>query len=167
MNRRRFLFAAFSAIAPFGAAHAERGRLGAAGFVETLYQKQARLLAEQTPLSQEQYIALFSRGMRRLMRAPWHFPKDMLFGPTLNAVFGWGVLPGDEIKLGKVDLVAGDDKGPATVSIEIEHRGEPHKVLVRLVSENGDWRIVNIFYDYSGRNLARNLADHYRGFTAR
>ena len=166
MNRRGFLFAISGAAALFAGArfgHAERGGQSAAGFVETTYQKQARLQNAETPPSQAEYSALFSRGMRQLIHAPRHFPKDMLFGPVLNAFFGWDrVFPGTEVKVGKVTLETGDDSGPVTVRVEIEHHGEPHKVWVRVVKENDDWRIANISYDYG-----KSLVEHYRAFTRR
>ena len=97
------------------------------------------------------------------MRAPRHFPKDMLFGPVLNAFFGWGVFPGAEIRIGRVAQVSSDsDDGPAIVGVEIEHRGEPHTVLVRVVRQRGELRIANISYDNG-----TNLADHYRRFVRR
>jgi hypothetical protein len=165
MNRRQFVFALSGAVALLTATrpgHAECGGLSAAGFVETTYQKQARLQTAETPPSQAEYYALFSRRMRRLMHAPRHFPKNMLFGPVLNAFFGWGVFPGTEVKVGKVTLDSGDDSGPATVRVEIEHHGEPHKVWVRVVNENEDWRIANISYDYG-----KSLVEHYRTITRR
>ena len=163
MNRRAFLLALSGGVALFAATppgRAECGGQSAASFVETLYQKQARLQAKETMLGEEEYQALFARRMRRLMRAPRDFPKNMLFGRVLNAFFGWGVLPFAEVGIGKVALVDGDDSGPATVRVEIEHRGEPHNILVRVVIENGDWRIADISYDNG-----KSLAAHYRDFT--
>ena len=165
MTRRKFFLAISGAVALLAGArsgHAERSGQSAAGFVETTYKKQARLQNAETPPGQAEYYALFSRGMRRLIRAPHHFPKNMLFGPVLNAFFGWGVFPGIEVKVGKVTLETGDDSGPATIRVEIEHHGEPHKVWVRIVNENDDWRIANISYDYG-----KSLVEHYRAFTRR
>ena len=166
MNRRQFCLAFPGAIGLLAGArpgHAECGSSGITEFIETLYQKQARRQAADTALSEDEFRPLFARGMRRLIRAPRHFPKNMLFGPILNAFFGWGVFPGAEVKVGKVALDSGNDAlGPATIRVEIEHRGEPHKVLVHVVSENDDWRIADISYD-SGKSLA----DHYRSITGR
>ncbi len=165
MDRREFLLALPATALPFAMttfARAECGGQSAASFVETLYQKQARLQAAETPPGEAEYQALFSRRMRRLMRAPRHFPKNMLIGRVLNAFFGWGVLPFAEIGIGKVALIDGDDSGPATVRVEIEHRGELHKVLVRVVIENDDWRIADISYDNG-----KSLAAHYRSMTQR
>ncbi len=72
-----------------------------------------------------------------------------------------GALPGAEIRVGKVEHHSGEEEmGPATVRIEIEHRGEPHRILVHVVGPGDDWRIANIIYD-SGKKLL----DHYRSIT--
>jgi hypothetical protein len=163
MNRRGFILTVSGAVALFATTtpgRAECGGESAASFVETQYQKQARLQAERAPLGPEEFEALFSPGMRKLMQAPRLNNPNL--GPLSNAFFGRGVLPGADIKLGKVALVDGDDTGPATVRVEIEHRGERHKVLVRVVIENDDWRIADISYD-SGMSLAA----HYRSMTRR
>lgn len=165
MNRRQFLFALSVSLALLGVSppgHAECGGVSPREFVETTYDKQARLQAERSPLGEEEFTALFSRSVRRLMQAPRNYPKNSTMGPLLNAFFGYGVLPGAAIKVGKVTLESGDELGSATIRVEIEHRGEPHKILVRVVSEDDDWRIADISYD-SGESLA----EHYRGITGR
>jgi Protein of unknown function (DUF3828) len=165
MNRRQFLLAMSGAVALFVAAQPSRAECGGPGiteFIETLYQKQARLQAADTALSEDEFRPLFARGMRRLIRAPRHFPKNMLFGPILNAFFGWGVFPGAEVKVGNIEIDSGDELGPATVRVAIEHHGEPHRILVHVIREKDDWRIANIVYD-SGKSLI----DHYRAFTGR
>jgi hypothetical protein len=163
MNRRQFVFALSGAMTLFAArpGRAECGGVSIREFVETTYYKQARLHAAKTPLSNEGFYALFSPGMRRLMHAPRQYPKNQMMGPLLNAFFGYGVLPGAEIKIGKVERDSGDeDLGPATIRVEIEHRGEPHKILVHVVGPGEDWRIANIIYD-SGKSLL----DHYRSMS--
>ena len=163
MNRRQFVFALSGAmtLSASRAGHAECGGLSVREFVETTYYKQARLHAAKTPLSQDDFHALFSPGMRRQMQAPRQYPKNQMLGPLLNAFFGYGVLPGAEIKVGKVERDSGDeDLGPATIRVEIEHRGEPHKILVHVVGPGEDWRIANIIYD-SGKSLL----EHYRSIT--
>jgi hypothetical protein len=72
------------------------------------------------------------------------------------------VLPGTEIKVGNIEMASGDELGPATVRVEIEHDGEPHKVLVHVIREKDDWRIANIIYD-SGNSLL----GYYRVLTGR
>ena len=165
MNRRQFILALSVAVALLAGArsgHAECGGSGITEFVDITYQKQARLLAAKTPPDNEEFHALFSPGMRALMRAPRRYPKDQMMGPLLNAIFGYGVLPGAEIKVGNIEIDSGDELGPATVRVAIEHRGEPHKILVHVIRENDDWRIANIIYD-SGKSLI----DHYRAITGR
>ncbi len=163
MNRRQFVFAlsATAALLATTAGHAECGGPGHSEFIEMTYQKQARLLAEKTAPNDEEFNSLFSSGMRRLMSAPRRNTRTTAIGPVLNVFFGWGVLPGAEIKVGKIAMVSGDDLGPATFGVEIEHRGERHKVLVHVILENDEWRIANIIYD-SGRSLIA----HYRGISS-
>jgi hypothetical protein len=163
MNQRQFVFA-LSGAAPLFASRSGRAECGGMSireFIETTYYKQARLLAAKTPLGNDGFDALFSPGMRRLIHAPRRYPKHMTMGPLLNAFFGWGVLPGAEIKVGKIEHSSGDQYlGPATIRVEIEHRGEPHQILVHVVGPGEDWRIANIIYD-SGKSLL----DHYRSIT--
>ena len=164
MNRRQFVFAMSGMVALLGGARPGRAECGGVNireFVETTYYKQARLHAAKTPLDNEDFHALFSPGMRRLMQAPRQYPRSQMLGPLLNAFFGYGVLPGAEIKVGKVEHHSGEEEtGPATVRVEIEHRGEPHRILVHVVGPGDDWRIANIIYD-SGKSLI----DHYRSIT--
>jgi hypothetical protein len=163
MNRRQFVFALSGAATLLAsrAGRAECGGMSIREFVETTYYKQARLLAAKTPLGNEAFDALFSPGMRRLIHAPRRYPKNITIGPLLNAFFGYGVLPGADIKVGKVEHASGDqDLGPATIRVEIEHRGEPHNILVHVVGPGEDWRIANIIYA-SGKSLI----EHYRSMS--
>ena len=135
MDRRHFILALSAGAALLGAppAHAECGGPSAVEFVEELYQKQARLHAENAPLGQEDFLALFSNGMRQLMQAPRKPDRNVTLGPVLNALFGWGVLPRTEVTIGKVSLVSGENEGPATVGVNISYRGEAHKVRVHVI----------------------------------
>lgn len=142
--------------------HAECGEQTGAEFVQALYEEQARLQLANTPPGENEFYALFARDLRQMMRAPRHYPKNELIGPLLNAFFGWGVLPGAEVKIGKVALVSGDDRGPASVRVELSYRGERRLILVRVIRENELWRIANISYD-SGNSLV----DRYRRITRR
>jgi Protein of unknown function (DUF3828) len=162
MNRRQLLFAILLVPAPSGAAatcHAECEEYTAAEYVAALYESQARIAAK-SPLSEEEFVAMFARDMRKLMRAPRKFSANAPDGPVLNAFFGPGVLPGTEVRIGKARRVSGKDSGPARVAVEIRHHGETHRIVVRVVKERGNWRIADITYD-SGKSLA----DHYRAMT--
>ena len=91
MNRRQFVFAlsgAMTLLAATRPGRAECGGLSVREFVETTYYKQARLHAAKTPPSNDDFHALFSPGMRRLMQAPRQYPKNQMIGPLLNAFFG-------------------------------------------------------------------------------
>ena len=79
MNRPQFVFALSGAVTLLAATRpgcAECGGLSITEFVETTYQKQARLHAARTPPSEVEFTALFSPGMRRLMGAPRHHLKN-------------------------------------------------------------------------------------------
>jgi hypothetical protein len=163
MDRRHFILALSAGAALLGAApaRAECGGPSAIEFVEDLYQKQARLLAENAPLSQDDFLELFSRGMRALMQAPRRQGRNVSLGPVLNAFFGWGVLPRTEVTVGKVRLVSGQDEGPATVGVALSYRGEAHRVQLHVILDDG-WHIANIIYDNG-----KSLIDHYRETTGR
>jgi len=160
MDRRQFMLALSAGAALLGAppVRAECGAVSAIEFVEALYQKQARLHAENAPPGQDDFIALFSRDMRRLMQAPRR--SDANAGPLLNAFFGWGVLPRTDVTIGKTRRVSGQELGPATIGIAVSYRGEAHKTLVHVVMEEDDWRIANIIYDNG-----KSLIAHYREIT--
>lgn len=165
MNRRQFVFGivattALSAGAQNG--HAECGELTSNEFVRELYEKQARLHAANTPLTADEFHALFASDLRKLMQAPRRTQNNQPVGPLLNAFFGWGVLPGTEIKVEKLALVSGNYEGPATVGVDLNYRGESRRILVHAVRENEVWLVANIIYDNG-----KSLVSHYRGITAR
>jgi hypothetical protein len=164
MDRRYFILALSAGAALLGAppAHAECGGPSAIGFVEAVWQRQARLQAENVPLDQEEFLRLFSKGMRQLMEAPRKPDSKVMLGPVLNVFFGWGVLPKTEVSVGKVSLISGDNEGPAMMSIGLTYRGEAHKVRVHLIMGDEDMRIANIIYDNG-----KSLIDHYRDLAGR
>jgi hypothetical protein len=164
MDRRHFILALSAGAALLGAApaHAECGGPSAIEFVEELYQKQARLHAENAPLSEEDFLALFSKGVRQLMQTPRKPDRNATLGPVLNAFFGWGVLPRTEVSIGKVNRISGESEGPATVGVNVSYRGEAHKVRVHVIMGDEGFGIANIIYDNG-----RSLIDHYRDITGR
>ena len=142
-------------------ARAECGGPSAIEFVEDLYQKQARLLAANAPPGHDDFLELFSKGMRALIQAPRRPRRSVTPGPMLNAFFGWGVLPRIEVTIGKVGLVSGQDEGPATVGVALTYRGETRRVQVHVILDDG-WHIANVIYDNG-----RSLLDHYRDMIGR
>lgn len=164
MDRRHFILALSAGAALLGAAPAcaECGGPSAIDFVEGLYEKQARLQAQNTPLDRDEFLAQFSKGMRALMRAARRPGRHVTVGPVLNAFFGWGVLPRTEVTIGKVSLFSGQDEGPATVGVPVSYRGEAHKVLVHVLLDEDGWHVANIIYDNG-----KSLIDHYREMTGR
>ena len=92
----------------------------------TLYEKQARLLAARAPPGEQDFHALFARDLRKLMQASRRAASNAPDGPLLNAFFGWGVLPGTEVTIGKIALKSGKYEGPATVGVDRQiSRGKP------------------------------------------
>jgi len=164
MDRRHFILGFSTGAALLGAspAAAECGGPSALEFVEGLYEKQARLQAQNTPLSKEEFLSLFSKGMRALMQAPRRQTRGVAEGPVLNAFFGWSVLPRTEVAVGKIALVSGQDEGPATVGVSVRYRGEAHKLLVHVLLDEDGWHVANVIYDNG-----KSLIDHYRDVTGR
>jgi hypothetical protein len=165
MNRRQFIFVISGAAALLGKAskgHAECGEIGAVEFVAGVYQRQVELHVANTPLDNAAFLALFSRRLRHAMQAPRRNTPDQPTGPILNAFFGWGVLPRTDVKIEKTVQMAGREEGPATVRVDIRHRGEIRQSFVRAVREKDIWRVADVSYD-SGRSLA----EHYRRMTGR
>jgi hypothetical protein len=162
MDRRQFILAFSAGAALLGVAPARAecgGDPSALDFVESLYEKQARLQAQDTPLSQDEFLALFSRGMRALMQEPRRPNRNVALGPVLNAFFGWGVLPGTVVTIDTVKLVSGQDDGPAMIGVKLSYRGESHMVRVHVIM--GD-EYFGIIYDNG-----KSLIDHYRDVTGR
>ena len=164
MNGRRSLARLVTAALVLGILlTASRARCGDAddvAFVRALYEKQARDLAANAPMSNAEFTALFSARMQLLMHAPRYYPPNEPTGPILNAFFGWGVLPSTEVRVGAVTRLSGSNDGPATIAVELEHHGEPHKAFVDIVRESGNWRVDDISYDHG-----MSLIEHYRRHT--
>jgi hypothetical protein len=160
MDRRQFILALSSAAMLLGTArtsHAECGGEGSEGFVEDVYAQQAGALNAGTAFPQEEFQALFASDMRRLMAAPRRSLANEPDGDTLNAFFGWGVLPRSTVKIARVSRMSGNNMGPSKIGVDINHRGKQSRILVDVAIEDGLWRIADITYD-SGKSL---LA-HYR-----
>jgi hypothetical protein len=163
MDRRQFLFIISGTAALLGTArtgHAECGEQTANEFVRALYEQQAELLAANKPLIDDEFYELFTRDLRRLMKVPRRPRNNQPIGPILNAFFGWGVLPGTEVKIGKITLVSGNYDGPATVGVDVSTGADKHRILVHVVRKNEVWHVANIIYD-SGKSLV----SHYRGIS--
>ena len=119
-------------------------------FVEVTWEKQARLHTEKTPLGDEAFYALFSGEMQKLMRAPRTMPANAPIGPLLNAFFGYGVLPGTEVEIGKIAPVSGKDGGPAMIRVTVKHHGERRNIQYMFWSAYAGWA-----RSYENREAAR------------
>lgn len=164
MNGRRSLARLVTAVFVLGilltAGRARCGDADDVAFVRALYEKQARDLAANVPMSNAEFTALFSARMQQLMRAPRYYPPNEPIGPILDAFFGWGVLPSTDVRIGAVTRLSGSDGGPATIAVELVHHGGPHQAYVSLVRDGATWRIDDVSYDHG-----MSLIEHYRRHT--
>ena len=131
-------------------------------FVRDLYAREIEQHLARTPSSAEAFFALFARDLRTLMQAPRPHAGAEPIGRILHAFFGWGVLPGQPVKLIRVVPAFGGTGGLTLVRVDLEHHGATHQILVRSVRENGLWKIADISYD-SGEDLRT----YYRRITGR
>jgi hypothetical protein len=128
----------------FGAAPARAQTGGdAATFVRDFYAKEIAHHNARDMVREANFLAVFTRETQELWRAAQanRNRTNIPIGPILNAFFGWGVLPGHEVKLGAVAAVSGD-----AVAVEFTALGEPRRIVVHAVREGGNWRIADIDY---------------------
>jgi hypothetical protein len=105
---------------------------------------------------------LFTRDLRALMQASRPNAGREPIGRILHAIFGWGMLPSQPVKLVRVVPAYGGTGGLTLVRVDLEHHGVTDQIIVRPVRENGLWKIADISYD-SGENLR----DYYRRISGR
>ena len=165
MRRRQFLTLLTAPLmagtAQAGTAHAARPEANpAVDFVGDLYTRQLQFHLSKTGLGGE-FEALFTRDMRDLMNAPRVNLSKLPEGPKLHAFFGWGILPGMEIRIERIVGATGLGQS-GWVRVDLSYRGEQHYVLVRPVREDDAWRIADIIYENRG-----SLSDRYRQMTGR
>jgi hypothetical protein len=159
-NRRQVVCALVAAAMPAGVVRAQD--TGMVEFVRDLYVREIELHLSRAPVSAEAFFALFARDLRALMQAPRPNAAAEPIGRILHAFFGWGVLPGQPVKLIRVMPAYGGTGGLTLVRVDLEHYGETHQIIVRPVRENGLWKIADISYD-SGEDLRT----YYRRITGR
>jgi len=151
ISRRGILAAALAAFLPAMPARAEDG----VAFVRDLYARQVALHNARGRMAEADFLPLFARTLRTLMQAPRPGLAHAPAGPILNAFFGWGILPGQPVTLQWVRAAAG-----GAVAVEIVARGEPRQITLRLVREQGLWKIADISYGHGESLLA-----YYRRIT--
>lgn len=143
-NRRSVLFV-LCAGALLGAppAGAQSGGEDAVAFVRDLYVKEVAQHAARSGMGEAEFLAVFTRETQNMWRAAQanRNRTNIPIGPVLNAFYGWGVLPGHEVKLGAVTDASGD-----AVAVEFTVQGEPRRIVVHAVREAGSWRIADIDY---------------------
>jgi len=122
-----------------GAARAQNADM--VEFIRDLYVQEIERHTARAPISDAEFFARFTADLRALMQAPRHRAGPA--GPILDDFFGWGVLPGEPIKLMQVVPVS----ARGLVRVELLIRGETRQIVVHLASEDGLWKIVDISYD--------------------
>ncbi len=130
----------------------------AVDFVGELYTRQLQYHLARTAPGGDDFESLFTRDMRMLMNAPRINLAQMPAGPKLHAFFGWGVLPGMDIRIAKVTPA----NRAGWVRVDLAYRTEQHHVLVRPAQEDGGWRVADIVYENRG-----SLSERYRQMTGR
>jgi ribosomal protein S28E/S33 len=160
LSRRQVICAFVAVTMPIGVARAQGG--GAVEFVRDLYVREIEMHLSRKPGSAEAFFALFARDLRVLMQSPRPHVGREPIGRILHAFFGWGVLPGQPVKLIQVIPAPGGNGGLTLVRVDLEHHGATHQIIVRPVREDGLWKIADVSYD-SGEDLRT----YYRRITGR
>ena len=88
-------------------------------FVRALYEREIARHNAGTVTNEREFLALFTRETRQLWLAGRHNSAKVPLGPILNAFFGWGVLPGQPVKL----IVVGNFRGPRVLIIVVDQIG--------------------------------------------
>jgi hypothetical protein len=130
-------------------------------FVRRIYAREIELHNARTPPANEEFYALFARDLRALMQAPRPGLAREPTGRLLHAFFGWGLLPGQPVRLDKVTPASGGTGGLKLVRVDLVVRAAPRQILVRPVREDGLWKIADISY-----GNGESLAAYYRRITA-
>jgi ribosomal protein S28E/S33 len=160
LSRRQFVCALVAVAMPMGVARAQQG--GMVEYVRDLYVREIEMHLSRKPSSAEAFSALFARDLRALMQAPRPGLAHEPIGRILHAFFGWGVLPGQPVKLVQVIPALGGTGGLTLVRVDLEHHGATHQIIVRPVREDGLWKIADVSYDNG-----EDLRTYYRRITGR
>jgi hypothetical protein len=161
-DRRQIVFALFAVVlvASGGLSYARAHDAGMVEFVRDLYAREIDLHNARAPVSAEAFFALFARDLRTLMQAPRPYAGREPIGRILHAFFGWGVLPGQPVKL--VQVADGGIHGVKLVRVDLVVHGEKRQIVVRPAREDGLWKIADISYDNG-----ETLRTYYRRITGR
>jgi hypothetical protein len=142
-HNRRYVLAGVLVAAISTLAHGQPVPPDAVEFVRAFYAKEAVRHNSRATIGEADFLAVFTAETQQAWRAAQanRNPTNVPIGPILNAFFGYGVLPGHEVKLGAVTANAGDG-----VSVEFTAQGEPRRITVYAVREGEAWRIADIDY---------------------
>jgi len=160
---RRCCVAALAAVSLAGIAWpAAADEPPALSFVRDLYRREVDRHNNRTKMPNEAFTALFSSDMRALMQAPRSGLSDEPIGRILHAFFGWGVRPGQPVTFVQADSARGGSVERPAVRVVLDVHGARRDVLIRVLRENGLWKISDI--DYGD---GESLREYYRRITRR
>ena len=143
------IVAALAAASLPGAAPAQDHNAGLTGddpviFVRRVYRREILRDARAGKMSSEAFHALFTPEVRRVLQSPVQPSPNFPIGLS-HAFYGPGVLPGTEVTLQNVTPAAPGQGGTA-VAVDLQVRGTPRRIIVRVAREKGRWRIADIDY---------------------
>ncbi|MBV8837414.1 MAG: hypothetical protein JO000_12810 [Alphaproteobacteria bacterium] len=113
-------------------------------FVRRVYQREILRDVRGGRLSSAAPYALFTAEVRRVLQSPVQPRPNFPIGLS-HAFYGPGVLPGTEVTLQNVTPAAPGQGGTA-VAVDLQVRGTPRRIIVRVAREKGRWRIADIDY---------------------
>jgi len=126
-------------------AWAQRHDGDAVTFVRELYQGEILRDARGGKMSNAAFHALFTAEVGRVLQFPVQPRLNFPIGLS-HAFYGPGVLPGTEVTLQNVTQgPPGAGQGTA-VAVNLAVRGTARRIIVQVVREAGNWRIVDIDY---------------------
>jgi hypothetical protein len=145
---RGLLFALLVVLCPLPAGRAVALPLKTATeWTRDVYVAEAERISKAGAPSEEDFLALFTPDVVELWRAARANPRPSTpVGPTLNALLGWNVTPGSEVRLLAVAFLLGTPEAPVLV-VDVTVRGAPRRVVLHLVEGASEWRIAGIYYD--------------------
>jgi hypothetical protein len=156
---RLLLLCAFLCLAPGARAIAPQSVLEWLG---DLYAAEASRIAHGQSLGEREFLELFTPETAELCRLAREQPSpDPPEGPSLNALFGWGVAPGSDVAFLGASVVLGSADAPVML-VDLKVKDVPRRVVVEVIEDARSWRIANIVYD-AGDDLVsfeKRLARH-------
>jgi len=116
-------------------------------WLRDVYVAEASRIAHGQSLSDAEFLNLFTPQTAEFSRLAREQPSpDPPEGPSLNAFFGWGVVPGSDVAFLGASVVLGAADAPV-VLVDLKVKGVSRRVVVEVIEDARSWRIANIVYD--------------------